>query len=299
MVNVSIGLPVFNGGEFLEPTLKSILSQTYDDYELIISDNASTDATQEICESYAGRDKRIKYTRLESNIGAAPNYNRVFDLASGKYFKWAAHDDLLRPEFLETCVRAFESCTDRPVLIYPTSEFIDDRGEYLRSDTDRMHSVSRFASVRAFQILQSMNLIVSIFGLFDRERLATTQLIGSYVGSDYVLMFETSLRGKIVRLDGTPLFQRRIHQGSSRRANVSKEDALRWFDPGATSNLSIRQKLYLEYAKSIFRSGDLSMGSKLVCFVAMVLSVSLRRARVALGRWRRKLFAPKPKKPGG
>ncbi len=91
---VSIGLPVYNGENYLEEAIRSILAQTYTHFELIISDNGSTDRTQEICEFYAERDLRIRYYRNKENLGAAWNYNQTFHLAKGKYFKWAAHDDI-------------------------------------------------------------------------------------------------------------------------------------------------------------------------------------------------------------
>ena len=97
---VSIGLPVYNGENFLEFALDSILGQTFQDFELIISDNASTDATESICRRYAAKDSRIRYYRNPNNQGAAQNYNRVFALARGEYFKWAAHDDVCKPNYL-------------------------------------------------------------------------------------------------------------------------------------------------------------------------------------------------------
>src|SRR6516225_12243640 len=97
---VSIGLFVYNGERFLEEALRSILNQTFTDFELIISDNASTDRTGEIAEAYAKRDDRIRYYRNEKNMGAGWNMRRVYGLAIGKYFKQAAADDILEPEFL-------------------------------------------------------------------------------------------------------------------------------------------------------------------------------------------------------
>ena len=96
---VSIGLPVYNGERYLPQALDAILSQTFEDFELIISDNASTDSTQDICKSYAANDARVKYFRNSSNIGISRNFNRVFELSSGgEYFKWCAHDDLMAPD---------------------------------------------------------------------------------------------------------------------------------------------------------------------------------------------------------
>src|SRR5436190_12174806 len=91
---VSIGLPVFNGERYLRQALDSLLGQDFQDFELIISDNASTDRTAEICRAYVAKDRRIRYYRNESNIGSAPNYRRVFELARGEFFKWCSHDDV-------------------------------------------------------------------------------------------------------------------------------------------------------------------------------------------------------------
>ena len=93
---VAIGLPVFNGEKLIASTLECLLRQTYGDFELIISDNASTDRTEQICREYAERDSRIRYLRQPENLGAVPNFNRVFEISDSQYFKWAAVDDQVR-----------------------------------------------------------------------------------------------------------------------------------------------------------------------------------------------------------
>ena len=105
---VSIGLPVYNGERFLARAIDSLLAQDFVDFELVISDNASTDGTGEISRDYAARDPRIRYHRNERNIGAVGNFNRTLDLASGEYFKWAAHDDWCAPQFLGRCVEVLD-----------------------------------------------------------------------------------------------------------------------------------------------------------------------------------------------
>ena len=105
MDKVAIGMPVWNGEQFVSEAIESILGQTYGDLELVISDNASTDGTAEICSAYAKQDRRIRYIRQEKYIGAAPNHHEVFRRSSGQYFKWACHDDVLAREFIEECVR--------------------------------------------------------------------------------------------------------------------------------------------------------------------------------------------------
>ena len=106
---VSIGLPVYNGDRYLEDAIRSILAQSYTDFELIISDNGSADRTREICEGYARQDARIRYTRSPRNRGAAWNFRRVFELARGELFKWAAHDDILAPDFLGSCIAELDA----------------------------------------------------------------------------------------------------------------------------------------------------------------------------------------------
>jgi hypothetical protein len=129
-----------------------------------------------------------------------------------------------------------------------------------------------------------------VMGLFHRETLMRTRLIGSFVGADYVLLLEAGLLGKIVQLDGEPLFQRRIHEEMSRKARVSERDVLDWFDPTASVKLSPKNKLYLEYLRAPMRLDDLSWTEKTSSLAAIVGGVSFRRARVLVGRYRRRLF---------
>src|SRR5258708_9503485 len=104
MKKIAIGLPVHNGDNYLAAAIDTILAQTYGDFDLVISDNASTDGTEEICQAYAQRDRRIRYIRQPKNVGAAANHNLTVRMTDSPYFKWAAHDDLLAPGFLAASV---------------------------------------------------------------------------------------------------------------------------------------------------------------------------------------------------
>lgn len=106
---VSIGLPVYNGEKYVGKAIESVLSQTFKDFELIICDNASTDQTEKICREDATKDSRVRYYRNEKNLGAAKNFNRVFELSSSEYFKWLAADDLIEVDFLQRCVELLDS----------------------------------------------------------------------------------------------------------------------------------------------------------------------------------------------
>ena len=105
---LSIGLPVYNGENYLAESLDALLGQSYEDFELIISDNASTDGTADICRRYGKQDSRIRYIRQPRNIGLAPNHNVVLDQARGELFKWASHDDLYARDLLKCCVEALD-----------------------------------------------------------------------------------------------------------------------------------------------------------------------------------------------
>lgn len=124
MAKVSIGIPVRNGARYLAETIDSVLSQTYTDFELIISDNASSDQTSEICKNYAENDSRVRYYRNDRNIGAAKNFNRAFALSSGEYFKWLSSDDTITARFLERSVELLDS--DRALVLACTRYSVCD-----------------------------------------------------------------------------------------------------------------------------------------------------------------------------
>lgn len=119
---VSVGLPIYNAGEQAHQIIKSILAQEYPAFELIISDNASTDHTWEICQTYARQDTRIRLYRNETDQGALENFQRVFELATGDYFVWVAHDDLWKPGYIGACVKKLES-EPAAVLCYSNQLF--------------------------------------------------------------------------------------------------------------------------------------------------------------------------------
>jgi len=135
---VSIGLPVYNGEDYLEEALESIAAQTYRNYEVIISDNASTDRTADICESYAARDPRIRYVRNPVNIGGDRNYYRCVELSRGQYFLGAAHDDRFHPEYLERVLAVLEA---DPEVVFGHSRAHQINGAKPRARVERRHNI--------------------------------------------------------------------------------------------------------------------------------------------------------------
>lgn len=210
---ISIGMPVYNGANFIREALDSILSQTYDNFELIICDNASTDETEKICREYMSKDSRIRYYRSEQNLGAAWNFNRVFELSSGKYFKWAAHDDLIAPDFLLKCVEVLER-DPALVLCHSQAKVIDDRGSVLQEYQVKLNTNSPKPQERFHELLHQ-HLCFPIFGLIRTDILKKIDpLMGNYSHADGILLLKFALLGRFYEIPEYLFFYRKHAQQS-------------------------------------------------------------------------------------
>lgn len=263
---LSIGLFVYNGEPFLRQTLESLLAQTFKHFDLIISDNASSDGTREICEMFAASDPRVKYYRNEINMGAGWNIRRVFSLSTGKYFKWAACDDLYEPTFLEECVTALESDTSF-VLAHSRTRIIDEKGTFLEFYKWPMRSESQDVVTRFREMLLNDHMCYQIFGVICREALLLIPPQGSYVNSDGVLLAQLSLLGRFYEVP-EPLFISRRHERQSsktlpvrlkkRRFRLTNRYGTlpcpEWWDPHKTKSLEFPEWHQLrEYFASVMR----------------------------------------------
>lgn len=205
---VSVGLAVFNGDKYLEEAIKSVLAQTLTDFELIISDNASTDRTQEICKLYASQDSRIRYYRNKENIGPVNNENSTFKLSRGKYFKLMAHDDFIAPTFLEECLQILEK-DDSVILCYTAMVKIDEQGIHINTVNQKL-AESLEPHERFRELLEIHHDGEATYGLIRRKDLDRVQLQPNYPHSDTGYLCELSLYGLFQRLD-QPLFYKRFH----------------------------------------------------------------------------------------
>lgn len=252
---VSIGMPVRNGQEFVEETLNSLLMQTFRNFEIIISDNASEDNTASICQHYALSDNRIRYSRFNKNVGAAENYNHVFGLSIGRYFKWAAHDDICLPNYLEKCIETFDVSPISVVLVYPKTDFIDAHGRYLKSDKIFLGIHEASPSRRLAHFISTIHYANPVFGLIRSSALQKTRLIGKFIKSDLVLLAELLMLGEFREVPEV-LFKRRLHEERSITANKSKESLHRWFNPSQGKTLDLLPvdlRVRLEYIRSSCR----------------------------------------------
>jgi glycosyltransferase involved in cell wall biosynthesis len=243
MPRISIGLPVWNGEDYLADCLDNLASQTFEDFEVIISDNNSDDCTHDIAQSMALRDRRFRVIRQDHNLGAAPNYNLVFAEATAPYFKWVAHDDLMTSNFLETAYRVLEQRQD-VVLAHSKTQLIGRDGRALFEDdvdlfvdwAGTLRSV-RPAKDRAVQntaferfrgITNFTTRAFDIFGLMRTEVINRTHLHRSFYGSDITLLAEIALYGKFYEHPEVQFFKREF-AGQSRSLKT-KDDQARWID---------------------------------------------------------------------
>jgi glycosyltransferase involved in cell wall biosynthesis len=229
---VTIGLPVYNNVTHVEQSIRSLLAQTYRDFELVISDNASTDGTAAICQSYAQADPRIRYYRNEANIGNPRNFNRVFSLTRTPYLKWSTADDYWAPEFLELAMEVMER-DPTVALCYPQATLVDAEGNPIEEYDDVVHLMQDDPAERFLQLIQNIKLAHQHLGVIRVAHLARTRLLGAYVGSDVNMLAELALYGKFSELPRR-LFFRRFHKdsGSWRRGDVNHE-ARRYHAAGA------------------------------------------------------------------
>lgn len=226
---VSIGLPVYNGENFVGEAIQCVLSQTFSNWELIICDNRSTDRTMSICREFADADNRIHVYQNARNMGVAFNFNEVFRLSRGRYFKWITHDDLFAPGFIDSCMRELER-DDRVILAFPEISYIDADGRPLPSQTCELSIVGPTADSRVIRLMclegQGTDIFWSQYGLIRRDALEQTGVMGFYNGSDQVLLLEIALRGCLKQVE-EKLFFRREHPAAStsRRGWTARESA--------------------------------------------------------------------------
>jgi glycosyltransferase involved in cell wall biosynthesis len=266
-LRVNIGLPVYNGENFIEETLDSILSQTYKDFELIISDNASTDKTMEICKAYAERDSRIRYYRNDTNLGGSRNYNKAFELSNSEYFKWAAHDDIIGPTFLEQCVDVLER-DPSIVLCYSKMQYIDEKGNVLKDYGERPNYSAPQPSIRFSDFVLKGTGTFEHFGLVRSSVLKKITLYEAYSLTDNVILAELSLQGKFFEIPEI-LFFIRSHAEQCTQKLPDRVEQTIWYDTRKHNKLAFPHwKAIAGYARSI-NNASLTYDERLKCYLIL------------------------------
>jgi glycosyltransferase involved in cell wall biosynthesis len=218
---VSIGMPIYNESKYISETIESVLNQEFRDFQLIISDNASTDNTLSICQKYAAQDSRIRIIQNDTNIGASDNFKKVFEESNSQYFVWMAGHDLWHSQFLSKCIDGLDQNLS-VVLYYPKSICIDDIDQNLGVigrgiDTRGLDPVSRFQVV-----LWGMGYGSPIYGLLRSSALKQVTLGTKTVGPDNILLNELSLLGDLAYLDESLQYVRKLADFGSWESYITK-----------------------------------------------------------------------------
>lgn len=275
---ISIGMPVYNGARYIKEALDSLTTQTYSDFELIISDNASADSTPEIIKKYAAKDRRLRYYRNEKNLGLGANQNRVYALARGEYFMLAHHDDVRAPEYLERCLEILDH-DPTVVVCYTKTQDIDENGNFL-DRTDPPLKVDSYRSLERFRDLIRMDHICEPdFGLMRMSYLRRTKLHGDYADSDRVLLAELGLYGRFHQIPET-LFYRRAHSLQSTEKYPDRQSRTGLFNPAKIGKLVFPHfREFAEYLSAINRV-PLPWRERLGCYWEMAKWLKANRHRL-------------------
>jgi glycosyltransferase involved in cell wall biosynthesis len=273
---VVIGLPVYNGQAYLGAAIDSHLSQSFGDFDLVISDNGSTDATPDICANYARKDNRITYLRSPENRGILWNHRRVFEAIQSpkQYFRWAGADDILEPGLLQAMV---EVLNNRPEVeaVVPDTKNINDHGEIIGTMARTLDLQSFDVFERAHDVLVANYQHVIAYGLLRASTLRLMRTGPKYIGWDPVFLWELALRGQMVHLSG-PVLLRRFHSGSISRVKTANE-MRKWVEPNTKAGMNFPHWTWAYERARVFLASPLSTRDR--------LRVGLFLARVTL--WQR------------
>lgn len=203
-IKISLGLPVFNEVKFLDLTLKSILAQTYEEFELIVVDNASFDGSYELLQDIAKNDKRIKLFRNEKNLGESKNFNLTFEYSSGDYFMWIGAHDIYENDYLSLLIEKLHKENFSHDLIFSNISNIDEKGMVIQKKKEvgfEFHN-SNFITriIKLPWVFEGSGDMV--MGLFSRKALERTSIFSENVlWPDNLLIHQIASMGNIARVE--------------------------------------------------------------------------------------------------
>ncbi len=267
---LSIGLPTFNGAEYLEEAIDCLLGQTFTDLELIISDNGSTDATPEICRRAAARDARVTVLRSDENHGLAWNHNRVAAAARGEYFMWASDDDRFAPDYLDRCVAVLDA---DPGIVYCYGETIltDSNGRILAREVGRFTLDAPEPHVRFWELLVVRGG-QNTYGVVRTAVLRRIQPHLTFPWAERVIFSELSLHGRFACVQG-PMYLRRTHPGQLSAARKDRVHEAIVLDPRRSPwwrhfSLRMRVEQVAAFVRAI-RRAPLTRTERAQCYLCL------------------------------
>lgn len=225
---VSIGVPVYNGEQYIATALNSLLSQTFRDIEVVVSDNASVDGTEAICREIMAKDPRVRYSRASRNRGLVWNHRRALAMARGEYFMFASHDDWFAPEYVERCVDALDADPDI-TYAHAVTVLVARDGREIGRELTRQRMRDPAPSVRFWDVLTVQGGI-NWYGLTRRRLMHRIGRYEALPRSERIVLAELALWGPFALLPAG-LYFRRIHPGQATALRRDRKAELRRLDP--------------------------------------------------------------------
>lgn len=269
---VSVGMPVYNEERYLKRSVKSIINQDYDNLELIISDNASTDKTEQICLKLAQKDPRIRYIRNKNNIGAIDNFYQVVKKATGEYFMFAGGHDLWSPNFISICLRTLQ---DSPltVLSFAYTVWIDENNKPIRKessfyDTRGCDPVTRFIYV----LWGTMN---PMYGLMRMNAIKKVRLNTHIIGGDLIILTELSFLGQFSYNPEAIWYRRLQHGEETREQKIKRYQKTLFSKSNLLSYILPHIQIPIQLWRSIMRA-KISFHDKICIFIISIASFPIK-----------------------
>ena len=291
---ISIGLPIRNGAHVMRRGIESILSQDYQNLELVLCDNASTDSTDEICREYAARDHRVRHYRNRSDIGQVPNFCKVFELSRGRYFKWMGADDWYASTYLRRCLDLLEQ-DDELVMVNCYDKQFDVKYNERYTCTHNVRVDSPYAALRFHRAVWHYKLhrwikghdLDPAYGVFRRDALEKTRLFRSILSTNIVLAAEASLLGKFRTIPEVLSFRRHPVRRRDIPEKKEKQELRARYDPKLPSRRSGKEWDQVEFCKALMdvvRAAPISRIAKYLCLCNIQAYFAASFTIIAIGR---------------
>ena len=269
---ISVGMPVYNEEKYLRDSVESILNQDYNNFELIISDNASLDKTEQICLELTRKNNRIKYIRNRNNIGAIENFYQVFREANGEYFMFAGGHDLWSHNFMSNCLKALQD-SPKTVLSFSSTVWIDEYNNKINKessfyDTRGCDPVTRFLYV----LWGPMN---PIYGLIRMDALNKVRINIQILGADLIILSELSFLGQFAYIPDAIWHRRMINGEEPRKQKIERYKRNLFSKSNILSNILPHIKIPFELLRSIFKA-KMSLKDKICIFVIAIVSSPIK-----------------------
>jgi glycosyltransferase involved in cell wall biosynthesis len=256
---VSICLPVYNGENYLVEAVESMLAQTFTDFELIITDNASTDRTEEICRKFAEADPRVRYHRNERNVGGARNQAIAVDLSRGKFVRLSAHDDKMAPTHLEECLAALDAHPEA-VIAFTSTVVLDEDGNVV-SEYHATRGTAATPSARFRELIFRDHNCDAIYGVMRGDVLRSVRPMENFIDGDKVFLCRLAFHGPFVSLE-RPLFYKRFHP---KNWVGNWRDRMAWYNPDSKGKASFPNWLELGSFSNAVVTAPIPVGERVRC----------------------------------